>query len=207
MSEPFITRKDIRDCIIENVCDFQTSQYFQFLKPLAFSIKSGEEPIFPHDSDALSVSFFIEYLKREDVDLSPALMRILVKALETGNYTALRQVASWTGYRNFTTTEPIAVVLKPFLESGDDTLLKSAYKVLSNLNLSDSDVYIPIAIAHLRTQPRSTQTFVASFLKTKTKERIGEHLEFLRDTLSSKKVSLTAIDWLKHFLVWNRPKR
>ena len=227
--EPFtITRKDVYDCVkitredhneIQGVCDFRQSQYFCFLSPLSFYIKEGEKPFFPHDSDALSVSFFLEYLKcdgeesvidigwsKEDtsVDLFPALMHVLLKTL---CYNALRQLASWTGHRNFkesflktNSVATIVFALKPFLESVEEKLLKSAYTVLRNLNIPESDVFIPLAIAHLQTQHRCTQTYVASFLKTKTKEAIGENLGLLREMLSRRKTGITVLDWLRHFL-------
>ena len=212
-----ITRKDIYDCIkitkedrdeIQGVCDFRQSQYFCLLPPLSFYIKEGEKPFFPRDGDALAISFFTEYLKcdecdrvdigwdKEDtpVDLLPALMCVLLKSLESGSHNALRQLASWTKYRDFKVSNSVVPALKPFLESGD----KSAYTVLSNLNMPDSDVYIPLAIAHLQTQPRCTQTYVASFLKTRTKEAIGENLGLLRETLSGRKITFAVINWLRH---------
>jgi hypothetical protein len=73
-----------------------------------------------------------------------------------------------------------------------------AYRVISKLKNFESDVYIPIAVSHLQTRPSSLQSFVASFLKKKTRENVGEHLGLLQHALSDKKITFKTRDVLSH---------
>ena len=202
--EPFaITPKDFEECISGNTCNFRRMQYFNFFPLLHFHANGDGSIDFLEDCDPVSVFIFLEYKNCADpsANLFPKMLPIILNAIEEGNYDALRQLASWVDYDNFPPLDASAnLAILPFLQSDNDQHVMCAYRVISRLKNFESDVYIPIAVSHLQTRPSSLQSFVASFLKKKTRENMGEHLLFLQQALSDKKITFKTRDVLRHFL-------
>lgn len=202
-TEPFaITPQDFAECTSEDTCNFRQMQYFNFLPPLHFRANDDGSVDFSEDCDALSVFVFVEYKNCTDpsANLFPKVLPIVLKAIEAGNYDALRQLASWADYANFPPLDASAnLAILPFLQSDNDQHVMCAYRVISKLKNFESDVYIPIAVSHLQTRSLC-QSFVASFLKKKTREDVGEHLPRLQQVLSDKKITFKTKDVLRHFV-------
>jgi len=200
--EPFaITPKDFEECISGGICDFRRMQYFNFFPPLHFHA-NGDGSIDFSECDPVSVFIFLEYKNCADpsANLFPKMLPIILNAIEEGNYDALRQLASWVDYDNFPPLDASAnLAILPFLQSDNDQHVMCAYRVISRLKNFESDVYIPIAVSHLQTRSLC-QSFVASFLKKKTRENVGEHLPLLQQALSDKKITFKTRDVLRHFL-------
>jgi len=200
--EPFaITPKDFEECISGGICDFRRMQYFNFFPPLRFR-ENGDGSIDFSECDPVSVFIFLEYKNCADpsANLFPKMLPIILNAIEEGNYDALRQLASWVDYDNFPPLDASAnLAILPFLQSDNDQHVMCAYRVISRLKNFESDVYIPIAVSHLQTRSLC-QSFVASFLKKKTRENVGEHLPLLQQALSDKKITFKTRDLLRHFL-------
>jgi hypothetical protein len=200
--EPFaITPKDFEKCISGGICDFRRTQYFNFFPPLHFR-ENADGSIDFSECDPVSVFIFLEYKNCADpsANLFPKMLPIILNAIEEGNYDALRQLASWVDYDNFPPLDASAnLAILPFLQSDNDQHVMCAYRVISRLKNFESDVYIPIAVSHLQTRSLC-QSFVASFLKKKTRENVGEHLPLLQQALSDKKITFKTRDVLRHFL-------
>ena len=202
-SEPFaITPQDFAECTSEDTCNFRRMQYFNFLPPLHFRANDDGSIDFSEECDPLSVLVFLEYKNCADpsANLFPKVLPIVLKAIDAGNYDALRQLASWVDYDNFPPLDASAnLAILPFLHSDNDQHVMCAYRVISRLKNFESDVYIPIAVSHLQTRSLC-QSFVASFLKKKTREDVGEHLPRLQQVLSDKKITFKTKDVLRHFV-------
>lgn len=202
-SEPFaITPQDFAECTSEDTCNFRRMQYFNFLPPLHFRANDDGSIDFSEECDPLSVLVFLEYKNCADpsANLFPKVLPIVLKAIDAGNYDALRQLASWVDYDNFPPLDASAnLAILPFLQSDNDQHVMCAYRVISRLKNFESDVYIPIAVSHLQTRSLC-QSFVASFLKKKTREDVGEHLPRLQQVLSDKKITFKTKDVLRHFV-------
>lgn len=202
-SEPFaITPQDFAECTSEDTCNFRQMQYFNFLPPLHFRANGDGSIDFSEECDPLSVLVFLEYKNCADplANLFPKVLPIVLKAIDAGNYDALRQLASWVEYANFPPLDASAnLAILPFLHSDNDQHVMCAYWVISKLKNFESDVYIPTAVSHLQTRSLC-QSFVASFLKKKTREDVGEHLPLLQQVLSDKKITFKTKDVLRHFL-------
>ena len=204
-----ITTKDFEECMSgpesglgSFVYNFRHMQYFKFLPPFhVFVHEDGFD--FPENCDPLSVSIFMEYKKCNDptTNLFPKLLPIILKAIEDGNYEALRQLESWADYHNFPPLDAsVNLAIMPFLESGNCDRVRLVYALLSRLKNFDSDIYIPIAVHHLQTQPDLFQANVSFFLKNKTVENMGEYLEPIRKALSHKTITFRTRDYLRHFM-------
>jgi hypothetical protein len=200
--EPFaITPKDFEECISGGICDFRRTQYFNFFPPLHFHA-NGDGSIDFSECDPVSVFIFLEYKNCADpsANLFPKMLPIILNAIEEGNYDALRQLASWVDYDNFPPLDASAnLAILPFLQSDNDQHVMCAYRVISRLKNFESDIYIPIAVSHLQTRSLC-QSFVASFLKKKTRENVGDHLPLLQQALSDKKITFKTRYVLRHFL-------
>jgi hypothetical protein len=208
--EPFaITIADFEHCksgpetgLGTFIYNFRETQYFKFLPPFhVFVHEDGFD--FPENSDPLSVSIFMEYKKCDDpaTNLFPKLLPIILKAIEDGNYEALRQLTSWVYYDSFPPLDAsVNLAIMPFLESGNCDHVRLVYSLLSHLKNFESNVYIPIAVHHLQTQPELFQANVSFFLKNKTIENVGEYLEPIRQALLRKTTTYRTRNDLRHFM-------